>query len=133
MGAGKLTHPLLGWCAAGALLAGWCLAGSLAYAHSLSIPWRTTLTPVGLCCALLTCLSAEPLVTAFGTAAWLLALLILARRDWTLAALALIWTAAFLAPYTFSPGNIYRYYLSQDGYILLIALAAGSWKAVGGQ
>src|SRR5262249_17304068 len=94
-GGRESTPPPPRWRAAGVLVAGWCLAGTLAYAYALAIPWRTTLNPDGFCCALLTCFNAEPLVSATGTAAWLLALLVLARRDWTLAALGLIWTAAF--------------------------------------
>jgi hypothetical protein len=121
-------RALVGWTAAAALLGGWWLGGAATYVGTMGIPWRQALTPDGLGCSLMATLDFPVLMSAAGTILWLLALLALLRHDWSLAALGLCWTAAFLALYTFSPGNIYRYYLPQDGYLLMIALAAGSLK-----
>jgi hypothetical protein len=41
--------------------------------------------------------------------------------------LTVAWTWAFLLPLVLSPGPLHRYYLSQAGYILCYALAAGFW------
>jgi hypothetical protein len=51
------------------------------------------------------------------------------RSPWALC-FGLVWTLAFLAPLTMSPGPIHRYYLSGAGHALLGGIALAEWLQV---
>jgi hypothetical protein len=111
--------------AAGLLILGWTVLGTVALAQASGMRWQSALHPVHCGAGLLMCFESDALTGTFGTLLCLASIVILWRVDRGAIWLALIWSAAFLAPLTFSPGNIYRYYLPQDGYLLMVALAAG--------
>jgi len=106
------------------LLSGWSVLGWLFQMWAERLAWADALNPGAVLTGLLLCLQVPVMNTAFGVLLLLLALLW--RENLPLVSLALVWTAAFLAPIAFSPGPVHRYYLSGGGYVLLGAFAVAS-------
>jgi hypothetical protein len=104
---------------------GWSWIGWPAWLALQGAGWRFPVTPADYLTGLLVCLQPVEVARATATAAFLGALTVAGRWCRPALGIGLVWTVAFLAPLTLSPGPAHRYYLTQAGYLLVYACAAG--------
>ncbi|HTE20069.1 MAG TPA: hypothetical protein VK689_17020, partial [Armatimonadota bacterium] len=105
-----------------------CSVLGMTVSHSAGLlEWHELASPFSWAVGLWGCLDPVVVMMTANTLAFLLSVAILWQRARAVLWLALAWSLAFLAPLIASPGPSHRYYLTQCGYLLLYALAAGAW------